>query len=140
MAKQDNVAIIRAIYSAFAAGDVKAILDSVNDQAEWTNHGPSTIPYAGSRAGRAQVLEFFEAIGASTTGGKVTPETFITQGDTVVVIGRYTATVRGSGAQIDTPIAHVFTLQNGKITKWVGFSDTASVAEAHLRASSAAGR
>jgi ketosteroid isomerase-like protein len=140
MAQQDNVAIIRKIYAAFGAGDVNAILASVADDAEWINYGPPTIPYAGSRSGRAQINEFFNAIGSSTTGGKVTAETFIAQGDTVVATGRYAATVRGTGAQIDTPVAHIFTLRNGKVTKWIGFSDTAHVAEAHTGATSAAGR
>ncbi len=47
----------------------------------------------------------------------------------VVVTGRYRATVRSTGAEIDTPIAHLFTVRNGKIEKWVGFSDSAQVAD-----------
>jgi uncharacterized protein len=131
MAAQDNVELIRKMYAAFGAGDVQTILNNVADDAEWINYGPATIPYAGSRSGRNQILEFFQAIDSSTTGGKVTADTFISEGDTVVAIGRYTASVRNTGAQIDTPVAHVFTVRNGKVTKWVGFSDSARVAEAH---------
>jgi hypothetical protein len=52
---------------------------------------------AGDLAAKANltsgVLQFFEAIDASTTDGKVTSEAFIAQGDTVVSTGRYSATV-----------------------------------------------
>ena|SRR5437764_11776221 len=131
MKEQENLALIRKIYDAFATGDVQTILDSVADNAEWIDHGPATIPYAGSHTGKGQILEFFQAIGDSIPGGKVMPETFVADGDTVVVTGRHTATVRNTGADIDTRIAHVYTVRNGKVVKWEGFSDSAQVADAH---------
>jgi ketosteroid isomerase-like protein len=131
MNEQDNVRLIQKIYAAFGAGDVQTILDSVADDAQWINHGPATIPYAGSRSGKKQIREFFQAIADSTTGGKVITENFVAQADAVVATGRYTARVRDTGADIDTPIAHLFTVRNGKVARWEGFSDSAKVAEAH---------
>ncbi len=139
MSDQENIALIRRMYQAFGAGDIQTILDSVESKAEWTNHGPATIPYAGSWAGHARIREFFKAIADSTTGGEVIPESIVATGDTVVATGRYRATVRDTGAQIDTPVAHLFTIRDGKVVKWVGFSDTARVAEAHT-GKAAAGR
>ena len=129
MAEEDNVALIRKIYSAFSAGDIKTILENVSAGAQWVNYGPETVPYAGDFTGR--IKEFFQAIGQSTTDGKVIPQKFIAEDDNVVSIGRYTASVRNTGAQIDTPIAHVFTVSGGKVTTWTGFSDSAAVAAAH---------
>ncbi|MCX6631376.1 MAG: nuclear transport factor 2 family protein [Candidatus Solibacter sp.] len=131
MNDQHNIGLIQKIYAAFGTGDVRTILAGLADGAEWINHGPATIPYAGSRTGKTQILEFFQAIADSTTGGKVIAEDFIAQADTVVALGRYTATVRNTGAEIDTPIAHIFTVRNGKVVRWEGFSDSARVAEAH---------
>jgi ketosteroid isomerase-like protein len=131
MNDQDNIGLIRKIYAAFGAGDVQAILDSVADGADWINHGPVTVPYAGSRSGKTQILEFFQAIADSTTGGKVIAGNFIAQGDTVVALGSYKATVRNTGAEIDTPVAHIFTVRDGKVVRWEGFSDSALVAAAH---------
>jgi ketosteroid isomerase-like protein len=127
------------MYTAFGAGDVPTILDSVAENSEWTNHGPSAIPYAGTYMGKARIREFFQAIGESTTGSQVVPESFVAAGDTVVSTGRYRATVRNTGAQIDTPIAHFFTIRNGQVVRWTGYSDTAHVAEAHT-GRAAAGR
>jgi ketosteroid isomerase-like protein len=108
MNERDNIELIRKVYAAFAAGDAATILANVADHAPWINYGPATVPYAGSRAGKAQILEFFQAIGDSTTGGVVIPEQFVAQGDMVVVTGRYKATVRTTGAEIDSPIAHFY--------------------------------
>ena len=139
MNEQANIALVQKLYAAFAAGDAQTILDNVAPDAEWINHGPSSIPYAGSRKGTAQIREFFEAIAGSTTGAKVTAGSFVAQGDTVVSTGRYTATARNTGARIDTPVAHLFTIRNGKVARWEGFSDTAHLAEAHT-GKAAAGR
>jgi ketosteroid isomerase-like protein len=139
MSDQENIALIRRMYSAFGAGDLQTIIDSVDPKAEWTNHGPDTIPYAGSWQGHAQIRQFFKAIAESTSGGQVVPETFTASGDTVVATGRYRATVRNTGTKIDSPIAHLFTIRNGKVVKWVGFSDTAGIADAHA-GKAAAGR
>lgn len=137
MNEQDNIGIIRRIYEAFGAGDVQTIMNSVADDAEWINHGPASIPYAGARKGKAQILEFFQAIAGSTTGAKVTPEHFVGQGETVLSTGRYTATVSTTGARIDSPVAHIFTVRDGKVVRWEGFSDSAQVAEAHTGKASA---
>jgi hypothetical protein len=135
MLEQDNVSLIRKIYSAFSNGDVQTILENVSGNAQWVNYGMQTVPYAGDFTGR--IKEFFQAIGQSTTDGKVIPDKFIAQGDDVVAIARYTATVRGTGAHIDSPVAHVFTVSGGKVTSWIGFSDTAAVGAAHTSSAAA---
>ena len=136
MNEQANSDLIRKMYSAFSTGDIQTILNNVAPNAEWVNHGPDSIPYAGNFTGRVQA--FFQSIGESTTGGKVVSDRLIAHDDTVVSLGRYTATVRNTGTRIDTPVAHVFRIQNGKVTSWIGFSDTAAVAAAHSGASRSA--
>ena len=136
MNDQANIALIQKIYAAFSAGDIQTLLDNVSSNAEWINHGPSTMPYAGNFTGR--ISAFFQAIGDSTTGGKVVAEKFVAQDDTVVSLARYTATIGNTGATIDTPVAHVFRVGDGKVTSWIGFSDTAAVSAAHAGARSAA--
>jgi ketosteroid isomerase-like protein len=46
--------------------------------------------------------------------------------------------VRDTGLDIDTPIAHLFTVRNGKVVRREGFSDSARVAEAHTGKAAAA--
>ena len=130
MSDQSNTTVIQNVYSAFNRGDIQAILSNASRNAEWVNVGPvGAVPYFGDFTGR--ITDFFKAIGESTTGGKVEIDRYIGLGDVVVTEGRFTATARNTGAKIDARIAHVFTLQNGKVTSWRGYGDTASVLAAH---------
>jgi ketosteroid isomerase-like protein len=138
MAEQENIAIVQKLYAAFSVGDVQTILNNATPNAEWINHGPATVPYFGNFTGRLPA--FFQAIGESTTDAKVSASKFIAQGDTVASVARYTATVRSSGAKIDTPLAHIFTVRDGKVTSWIGFSDSAAVAAAHTGTAASARR
>lgn len=140
MAKDNNVAFIEAIYDAYAQGNSRFILDRITDDVDWVNEGPESIPYAGTFKGPNEVRRFFEALGSSVDNGRVTAEDFIAQGDKVVATGRFSATVKATGKRIEVPIAHVFTIRSEKITRWVGYADTARVAEAYaVSGKSAAG-
>jgi ketosteroid isomerase-like protein len=139
MSEQDNIAFIRRLYAAFGEGDVQTILDNVAEGVEWVMHGPDAIPYAGTRSGKQQVREFFRIIGDTTTGGKVTPGQFVARGDAVCSTARYTGAARNTGTAFDVPVAHLFTLRDGKVVRWEGYSDTARLAQAYA-VKTAAGR
>jgi len=140
MNEQANTEVIRSTYAAFNKGDMDAIMSHIADDAKWNNQGAPNVPYAGSYEGKTEIPKFFQAIAEATSGGQVVAEEFIAQGDRVVAVGRYRATVRATGAPIDSPIAHVFTVRDGKIASWDGFSDTAKVSAAHAQQSASAGR
>jgi uncharacterized protein len=129
MSEQTNTTVLKSTYAAFNSGDIQTILANVAPNAEWVNYGPAAVPYFGDFSGR--MADFFKAIGESTTGGSVAIDQYIASGDVVVSQGRYRATVRNTGAKIDAPIAHVFTMRDGKITSWKGYGDTAAVLAAH---------
>jgi ketosteroid isomerase-like protein len=52
-------------------------------------------------------------------------------------IGRYSAMMNSTGKTFDTPVAHYWKFRDGKIVRYVGFSNTAAGVEA-LQSSSAA--
>ncbi len=131
MNEQANTEVIRSIYAAFNAADLTAIMSLIGEGATWHNQGASNVPYAGSYNGKTEIPRFFQAIAESTTGGEVVAEEFIAQGERVVALGRYRATMPATGAQIDCPVAHVFSVRDGKIVSWEGYSDTVQVAAAH---------
>jgi formate hydrogenlyase transcriptional activator len=128
MTRDDNLSLIESIYAAYAQGNVMFILDHVADDVQWINEGPDAIPYAGTFQGPEGVQRFFEASSNTWDDGHITAEDWISHGDKVVAIGRFTATVKSSGKRIDVPVAHIFTIRNRKIVRWIGFSDTAQVA------------
>lgn len=126
---QANIAVIQTTYAAFNRGDIPVLLANLGPNAEWINYGAAAVPYFGSFTGR--IADFFNAIGESTSGGSVAIDRYIASGDMVITEGRYTATARGTEARIDAPIAHIFTLRDGKVTSWGGYGDTAAVLAAH---------
>lgn len=128
---QSNTAVIQNVYTAFNRGDIQTVLTNVESNAEWVNFGPGIVPYFGTFTGR--ITDFFQAIGGSTNNGNVAVDRYLDAGESVITEGRWTATVKDTGAPIDARIVHVFTLRNGKISSWRGYSDTAAVAAAHTR-------
>ena len=140
MAQNENVDLVKGLYAAYAQQNSQYILDRLVDDVVWINEGPESIPYAGTFKGRQEVPRFFQALASTVDNGRLDPEEWIADGDKVVTTGRFTATVKATGKPIDVAIAHVFTVRDGKIARWVGYGDTARVAEAYtapaLRAAS----
>jgi ketosteroid isomerase-like protein len=63
-------------------------------------------------------------------GLRVDPGEFIEADDKVVVIGRAFATAKGSGMPLDTQIAFVWTVQDGKLVSNQVFTDRRAALEA----------
>ena len=54
------------------------------------------------------------------------PREFIEAGEDVTVLGRESSTARDTQKPFETEWEHVFTVQDGKITRWRGFFNTAA--------------
>jgi ketosteroid isomerase-like protein len=132
MNEQDNIALIKKLYDAFARGDIKTITDNLTDDIEWIAEGPSTVAYFGTMRGPAEVQsKFFGGLGGTQEEQKLTPGDFVAQGDSVAMFGRYSAKVKATGKRFDSALAHFFRIRNGKVSKFVNVGDTAAVAEAY---------
>jgi len=138
MKEQQNLALIDSVYDAFRRGDVNFILNLLTEDVDWVMEGPSIIPFAGKRKGIAQVKKFFEALTTTQTNQKLTLETTIAQGDKVASVGRYAAKVSATGRSFDSPIAHFFTIRDGKISGFIDVAETSAMESAYGAALSAA--
>ena len=139
MSEQQNIEFVQSLYQAFGRGDVPFILSRLADDVDWIFEGPAILPFAGKRRGPAQVMQFFQALATTQTNQKLTMETLVGQGDVVVGIGRYAATVKATGKSFDARVAHYFVIANGKVTRFEDIVDTAAMADAYAGASAAAG-
>ena len=129
--EQDNVQVVKQVYTAFGRGDMPAILEMLTDDVEWSVPGsPEVLPWAGQRRGREQVGQSFQALGGTLTHEAFEPQEFIAQADTVVVLG--TERVRARGRVVDADWAMVFTIRDGKIARYRDYHDTAPI-QAALR-------
>src|SRR5262249_47862256 len=132
MHEQSNVAVVESIYDAFVRGDIPAILNCLDPQAELIYEGSPAIPWSGNRRGVDGWMAFFQAVG-QTLQDVVFSETmkpFAAQGDNVVVAGRYTARVISTGKRIDSPLVHLWTLRGGKVVRCVELTNTVAEAAA----------
>src|SRR5205814_6805031 len=57
-------------------------------------------------------------------------DTYVVDGENVVVLARYTATNKATGRDIDVRVAHHFVVRGGRIVRFEQFVDTARVRDA----------
>ena len=117
---------------------MQTILDHCTNDCEFYCPGPSSIPYAGTKKGRKEIQGYFDALGGTQSNANLSIDEFVTQGDTVVAIGRYTAKVNSTGKPIDTPVVLTFKVQDGKITRHMVIGDTAALAASYTGSAAAA--
>ena len=137
MSEQQNLDVVRRGYEAFGRGDIEALLSLLDENIEWRTPGPSDLPTAGVRRGRQEVGAFFGLLNQVFEIQRFVPQTFLTSGDRVVVLGIDTAVLRATGkVLVDEPWAHVFTVKDGKIVAFQEYLDT-GVFVTELRAAQA---
>ncbi|MES2102421.1 MAG: nuclear transport factor 2 family protein [Pseudomonadota bacterium] len=118
--------VVQQAYAAFGRGDVPAILELVANDIDWEFIGPKSLPYAGPRHSRSEVGAFFAAIPTADAISAFEPREFIEAGEHVTVLGWSQAKNVETGKEFSSQWAHVFTVKNGRVTRWRGFSDTAA--------------
>ncbi|MFL6446174.1 MAG: nuclear transport factor 2 family protein [Bryobacteraceae bacterium] len=138
MSEQENVALIQRAFEAFGRGDVQAILDISTSDSEFYSPGPEVIPYAGIKKGRAEIQSYFDVLLATQKNAKLRIDQFVAQGDTVVAIGNYSAQVIATGKSMNSPVALVFHIRDGKIARHIVFGDTAALAASYTAGAAAA--
>jgi uncharacterized protein len=120
------LAIVRQAYEAFGRGDVQAIMDLVADDVDWEFVGSANLSYAGRRRTRKEVGDFFADIPRADKIRTFEPREFIEAGEHVTVLGWEAATVVDTGRDFEGEWIHVFTVKQGKVTRWRGFFNTAA--------------
>jgi uncharacterized protein len=128
MREAENTALIKQAYAAFGRGDVQGVLDTLDPHVVWmavTGASPA-VPMGGERRGVGAVGEFFKTLAKSLTFEVFDPREFVAQGDKVVVLGYYKARTV-SGRPFASDWVMVFTVANGKVTRFQEFTDVAAL-------------
>ena len=123
-----NLTVVKGIVAAFETGDLPGLLHALSPDVEWRVGGPDSVPYAGTRRGREQVKHFFEELSRVVEFQRFEPQTFISEGETVVVLGQEKLLVRAGRQAIENDWVMVFTLRKGQVAAFRQFSDTAALA------------
>ena len=132
MEEARNTKVVQEAYAAFSRGDIQTLLSKFADDIVWTAvYGAgSHVPTAGERRGKAAVAEFFKQVAENINFSRFEPKEFIATGDKVVALGHYTATTPMKKS-FDSDFAMVFTLSNGRVTRFQEFCNSAAINAAY---------
>ncbi len=128
---QQNVDFIRALYDAFARGDIPAVLGDFDPNIKFILAENS--PYAANspHIGPTAVLEnVFMRLGAEWNNFAIRVDELIGAGEKVIMLGYYTGAYKATGKQILAQVAHIWTLEGGKAVIFQQYLDTKQLAEA----------
>ncbi|MCC3765136.1 nuclear transport factor 2 family protein [Glycomyces sp. TRM65418] len=121
--------VVRRQYLASASGDLAALQATLAPDVEWTEM--AGFPLGGTYRTPEGVTEnVMEPLAAAWEGWTAHDDTYIAQGEDVVVLARYTARNRTTGRDINVRVAHHFTVRGGLIVRFEQFADTAKVRDA----------
>jgi ketosteroid isomerase-like protein len=106
-------------------------MDILADDVEWVLPGPADVPLFGTYRGKAGVQEWLGTMGEYVRFRAFEPREFIAQGDKVVVLLHGESTLTRTNREVVSDGAHVLTVRDGKIARFVGYDNTAAIADAY---------
>lgn len=125
-----NLEIVQQAYADFSQGNIPGLLDALSDSIEWELPASANVNFSGMFKGKQQVLHFFECIAATNDFKEFSPETFVADGDHVVVLGHLEATAKPTGKTSANKWAHYWLLKDGKAIRHYEYADTAEIRDA----------
>jgi len=127
----DNVSTIQGAYNSFAAGDVESVLATFDPDIVWNE--AENFPYADGNpyiGGDAVVSGVFARIGEEWDNFHLVNLKFHDMSNNMVLVtGRYQGTYKKNGKAMDVQMAHLWTLNNGKVVSFQQYADTKGVAK-----------
>ena len=121
-----NRELIRALYDAFGRGDADTVLGGLDPGIVWNEAENFRYADGNPYVGPQRVAEgVFARIVGEWEGFTVGAETLLQDDDTVVALGRYRGIFRATGRALDAQFVHVWTLRDGRVTRFQQYTDTA---------------
>jgi len=120
-----NLDIVKRSYDAFARHDLDGVMGDMHPEIVW--HQAQGLPHGGTYHGLDEVKRnIFDPLDEEWWDGFTAgPDEFLDAGHQVVVVGRYRATAKETGKQLDVPFVHIWTLDGTKAIQFRQYLDTA---------------
>lgn len=119
-AARSSVEVVKQVYEAFRRRDFATALALFAPNA--TIDQSSELPWGGHYEGHEGVKDFFARL-VGRIDSTLALDRFIDAGDHVVALGRTRGVVRGSQSRYDVPVAHVWAVRDGLVTRVQYFID-----------------
>lgn len=121
--------VVRRQYLASANGDLDALRETLAPDVEWTE--TAGFPLGGTyRTPTGVTSNVMEALGRDWQSWTAHDDTYVVDGENVVVLARYTARNLASGKDLNVRVAHHFVVRGGLIVRFEQFVDSATVRDA----------
>ncbi|MCA1748575.1 MAG: nuclear transport factor 2 family protein [Parasphingopyxis sp.] len=117
----DRAGTVRSVYDAFAKGDMEALATLLADT-EW--YEAEGMPYGGHYRGFQKIAaNVFGPIAGDVENFTARPDEILPLGeDRAIAFGTYRG--QGSAGEVAAPFAHVWTVRDGKIARFVQYADS----------------
>lgn len=124
-----NTDVVRNTYEAFSRGDMQTVLSAMDPKIEWREaEGNPYMPSGEPWIGPENILNnLFLKLGAEWEPFTVHPKTYHDAGDTIIVEARYTGKYKETGKNMDIQVCHVWRVEEGKLTKFQQYLNTAEL-------------
>jgi uncharacterized protein len=124
---QKNVETVRGVIDGWLRGDPDT-LELIAEDVVYI--APPAMPGGGTYRGHEGVLQWVVDWRREWSGYALSVERIEDLGDQVLTIERNRATGKRSGVSVDMHTASVWTLRDGKVTRWQGYRTEAEALEA----------
>ena len=116
--------VVEQAYALFVEGKILELSENFTDDIIYHIKGEPDIPYAGVYKGKEAVLGFFQKLDASIEFKKFEVNAMVAEGNRVFVLVDAIARAKATNNVINSVMAHLVTVKNGKIDGFWDFADT----------------
>ena len=124
-----NLASLKESYKNFAEGNIDGVVSLWKDDIKWM--ASEGFPYwadGHTFIGKQTVVEnVFSKIPEFYTDFNIVVERFITEGDSIVMVGHYTGVWKDSGKPFKANAMHFWTFENEMVASYYQAVDTAVI-------------
>ena len=133
MAESDTRAVVRELYDAYERRDFTRVAALIHNDIDWIIYGPVAVfPFAGSRKGRAAVLEALAGIAEHYVLESYKREIAVVDGDRAAVMSDVSFTQRATGRTLRFRLANFLRFADGRVIEFREFANTFDVVEQAL--------
>jgi ketosteroid isomerase-like protein len=129
MTAESNAEFVKDLFAAFGRGDIGYVIDAHAEDvvSESPVSRASTLPWAGTRTGRRELVDYFETMAAHVRPEAFHDVVFTASGDRVVVEGSNSGTMLATGERYDHDWVMVFTIRDGRVVRFRHFYDAGDI-------------
>jgi ketosteroid isomerase-like protein len=123
-----NRALMERVAGAFRDGDLRPMLEAIDDNVVWTESAPADFfRFGGTHRRRPGVIEVEALVFATYLFHRFDPVEIVTSGEIVWGLFRVEALHRPTDRMVKTDYAVRWRVRNGKIVEHQAFYDTAAL-------------